>query len=261
MRGRDAPPLAIVLLAAAGAALFILPVASLVWRTPVTELWTALAAPEAVSALRLSLACSLAAAATSVVLGLPLAWLQARTTFRGQRLLRAVTTLPIVLPPVVAGVLLLVVFGRRGVVGIWLDRWLGVRLPFTAAGAALAETFVAMPFFVLTMEGALRSVDRRLEDAARTLGASPWTVFRSVTLPLVLPSLQAGAVLAWARALGEFGATITFAGNVAGRTQTLPLAVYVALETRPESAFALSVLLLAVSLAVLVGVGRRWLPE
>jgi molybdate transport system permease protein len=203
--------------------------------------------------------CSIAATALAVALGFPLAWIQARTTFAGQRLLRAITTLPIVLPPVVAGVALLVVFGRRGIVGQWLDAWFDIRLPFTAAGAVLAETFVAMPFFVLTMEGALRSVDRRLEDAARTLGASRLTVFRSVTLPLVLPSLQAGAVLAWARALGEFGATITFAGNVAGRTQTLPLAVYLLLETRPEAAFVLSLVLLLISLAVLIGLRRRWL--
>jgi molybdate transport system permease protein len=203
--------------------------------------------------------CSLTATGIAIVLGLPLAWVQARTRFPGQRLLRAVTTLPIVLPPVVAGVALLVVFGRRGIVGSWLDAWFGIRLPFTVAGATFAETFVAMPFFVLTLEGALRSVDRRLEDAARTLGASRWTVFRHVTLPLIRPSLQAGAILAWARALGEFGATITFAGNVPGRTQTLPLAVYLALETRPEAAFVLSLVLLAVSLAVLVGLRRRWL--
>ncbi len=216
-------------------------------------------APEILTALRLSIVCSLAATAIAIGLGLPLAWVQARVTFPGQRVLRAITTLPIVLPPVVAGVALLVVFGRRGLVGMWLDRWFGIRLPFTTAGAALAEAFVAMPFFVLTMEGALRSVDRRLEEAARTLGASRWTVFREVTLPLVRPSLQAGAVLAWARALGEFGATITFAGNVPGSTQTLPLAVYLALETNPETAFLLSLVLLAVSLAVLIGLRRRWL--
>ena len=214
-----------------------------------------LMAPEILTALRLSLVCSLAATAIAIVLGLPLAWVQARVTFPGQRVLRALTTLPIVLPPVVAGV----VFGRRGLVGMWLDRWFGIRLPFTTAGAALAEAFVAMPFFVLTMEGALRSVDRRLEEAARTLGASRWKVFRHVTLPLVRPSLQAGAVLAWARALGEFGATITFAGNVPGSTQTLPLAVYLALETNPDTAFVLSLVLLAVSLAVLIGLRRRWL--
>jgi len=248
-----------VLLAAIAAALFGLPLVGLIWRAPLATFWTELTAPEILSALRLSLACSLTATVLAIVLGLPLAWVQARTTFPGQRVLRAVTTLPIVLPPVVAGVALLVVFGRRGIIGSWLDAWLGIRLPFTVAGAALAETFVAMPFFVLTMEGALRSVDRRLEEAARTRGASRWTVFRRVTLPLVRSSLQAGAILAWARALGEFGATITFAGNVPGRTQTLPLAVYLALETRPEAAFVLSFVLLAVSLAVLVGLRRRWL--
>jgi molybdate transport system permease protein len=232
---------------------------ALAWRTPLGGLARELAAPEIQDALRLSLICSVAATVLSIVLGMPLAWIQARATFPGRSLLRAVTTLPIVLPPVVAGVALLVAFGRRGIVGVWLDEWFGIRLPFTVAGATLAETFVAMPFFVLTMEGALRSVDQRLEDAARTLGASRWTVFRRVTLPLVRPSLVAGAVLAWARALGEFGATITFAGNVAGRTQTLPLAVYLALETRPEAAFALSLVMLAISLTVLIALRRRWL--
>ncbi len=243
------------------AALFALPLVGLLWRAPLATLPQELMAPEIQSALRLSLLCSLAATAIAVTLGLPLAWVQARVRFPGQRLLRALTTLPIVLPPVVAGVALLVVFGRRGLVGTWLDAWFGIRLPFTMAGAALAEAFVAMPFFVLTMEGALRSVDRRLEEAARTLGASRWTVFRHVTLPLILPSLQAGAVLAWARALGEFGATITFAGNVPGATQTLPLAVYLALETNPEAAFVLSLVLLTVSLVVLIGLRRRWLTS
>lgn len=248
-----------MLAAVVAAALFTLPLVGLLWRAPLANLRQELMAPEILAALRLSLVCSLAATALAIVLGFPLAWVQARVPFPGQRVLRALTTLPIVLPPVVAGVALLVVFGRRGLVGQWLDAWFGIRLPFTTAGAALAEAFVAMPFFVLTMEGALRSVDRRLEAAARTLGASRWGVFRHVTLPLVWPSLQAGAVLAWARALGEFGATITFAGNVPGRTQTLPLAVYLALESKPETAFVLSLVLLAVSLAVLIGLRRRWL--
>ena len=250
-----------MLLAAAAAALFALPLVGLLWRAPLATLWDELTAPEILSALRLSLVCSLTATALAIVLGLPLAWLQARTTFPGQRLLRAVTTLPIVLPPVVAGVALLVVFGRRGLIGQWLDAWFGVRLPFTVAGAVLAETFVAMPFFVLTLEGTLTSVDRRLEEIARTLGASRWTVFRHVTLPVIRPSLLAGAILAWARALGEFGATITFAGNVPGRTQTLPLAVYLALETNPDAAFVLSLVLLAVSLAVLISLRQRWLTR
>jgi len=182
---------------------------------------------------------------------------QARLVFPGRTLLRGLTLLPIVLPPVVGGVALLAAFGRRGLLGQWLDA-VGVRLPFTTPGAVLAEAFVAMPFFVLTVEGALRSVDHRLEDAARTLGADTWRVFWSVTLPLVRPSLLAGAVLAWARALGEFGATITFAGNFPGRTQTLPLAVYVLLESRPDAGLALSLVLVGVSLAVLVALRARW---
>src|SRR5262249_51447154 len=148
-------------------------------------------------------------------------------------------------------------FGRRGLVGAWLEAWLGVRLPFTTAAAVLAETFVALPFFVLAVEGGLRSLDHRLEEAARTLGAGAWTVFRRVTLPLLRPALVAGTVLAWARALGEFGATITFAGNFPGRTQTVPLLVYLALESRPQAGVLLSVVLLAVSLAVLVGLRRH----
>jgi molybdate transport system permease protein len=229
-----------------------------VWRAPWGHVGQELASEEAVSALRLSLVCSLCATALSIVLGLPLAWTQARIAFPGKTLLRALVTLPIVLPPVVGGVALLLAFGRRGLVGSWLDP-LGIRLPFTTAGAVLAETFVAMPFFVLTIEGGLRSLDLRLEEAARTLGASRWTVFRRVTLPLVRPSLVAATLLCWARALGEFGATITFAGNFPGRTQTLPLAVYLALESRPEAGIVLSLVLLAVSLAVLVGLRRRWL--
>ncbi len=252
-------PIGIGVLAAIGAGLFVVPLIGLLWRTPWQQAVAALAAPEAVLALRLSLICSLSATALSVLLGLPLAWVQARTEFPGRTLLRGVTMLPVVLPPVVGGVALLLAFGRRGLLGQWLDAWFGLRLPFTVLGAVLAETFVAMPFFVLTLEGALRSADRDLEDAARTLGASPWVVFRRVTMPLVRPSLLAGAVLCWARALGEFGATITFAGNVAGRTQTLPLAVYVALESRPEAGIVLSVVLLAISLAVLIALRRRWL--
>lgn len=256
--GRGGVPPAAAAVAAIGAAFFVLPLAGLLWQAPWGRLVDALVAPEALVAMRLSLVCSLGATAASIVFGLPLAWLQARGRFRGRSLLRAVTLLPVVLPPVVGGVALLAAFGRRGLVGRWLDP-LGVRLPFTTAGAVIAETFVAMPFFVLATEGALRGLDGRLEDAARTLGASPWTVFRRVTLPLVRPSLVAGAALAWARALGEFGATITFAGNFPGRTQTMPLAVYLALETRPEAGLALSLVLLAVSLSILAALRGRWL--
>jgi molybdate transport system permease protein len=253
-------PLAAALVAALGAALFILPLVGLLWNAPWAHLGRALFEPEALTAMRLSLVTSLAATALSVVLGLPLAWIQARSSFPGRALLRALTLLPVVLPPVVGGVALLSVFGRRGLIGQFLDP-LGIRLPFTTAGAVLAETFVAMPFFVLSMEGVLGSLDRRLEDAARTLGATRWMVFRRITVPLVRPSVAAGAALAWARALGEFGATITFAGNFPGRTQTIPLAVYVELESRPEAGIALSLVLLAVSLTILVVMRRRWLEQ
>jgi len=260
MTRRRAPvPRPAVALAVLGAALFVLPLVGLVARTPWTALASALGSPEAMAALRLSLVCSLSATAVSVVLGLPLAWVQARAAFPGRALVRALTMLPIVLPPVVGGVALLTAFGRRGLVGRWLDEALGVRLGFTTAGAVLAETFVAMPFFVLAVEAALRGVDTRLEDAARTLGAGRWRVFRLVTLPLAAPAVGAGALLCWARALGEFGATITFAGNMPGRTQTLPLAVYVALESRPEAGIALSLVLLVLAVAVLVGLRGRWL--
>ena len=256
--GRDGVPPVAAAVASLGAALFVLPLVGLLWRVPWVGLVDALVAPEAVTAMRLSLICSVAATALSVVLGLPLAWVQARGSFRGQTLLRALTLLPVVLPPVVGGVALLSVFGRRGLVGQWLEP-LGLRLPFSTSGAVLAETFVAMPFFVLSMEGALRGLDGRLEQAARSLGATRWIVFRRVTLPLVRPALGASAALCWARALGEFGATITFAGNFPGRTQTIPLAVYLALESHPEAGLALSLVLLAVSLAVLVLLRGRWL--
>jgi len=218
-----------------------------------------LTSPEAVTALRLSLLASLSATAIAIVLGVPLAWMYARVAFPGRAVLRALTVLPMVLPPVVGGVALLAAFGRRGLVGGWLEQLFGIHLPFTTAGAILAETFVAMPFLVITIEAGLRGMDLRFEEAARTLGASRWTVLWRVTLPLVRPSLVAGAVLCWARALGEFGATITFAGNFPGRTQTMPLAVYLALETNPDAAIMLSLVLLVVSLAVLIGLRDRWL--
>jgi molybdate transport system permease protein len=160
---------------------------------------------------------------------------------------------------VVGGVALFFSFGRRGLFGQYLDQWFGITLPFTTAAVVIAQTFVAMPFLVLTVEAALRQLDRRFEDAARTLGASRWYVFRRVTLPSIRPALVAGAVLAWARALGEFGATITFAGNFPGTTQTMPLATYLALETNPDEALIISLVLIAVSFSVLIGLRERWL--
>ncbi|TMC89258.1 MAG: molybdate ABC transporter permease subunit [Chloroflexi bacterium] len=256
---RERAPLAIGILAAAGAAFFILPLIGLVVRTPWADAAKAVTSADTLEALRLSLVASLSATGVALVLGVPLAWMYARIEFPGRSVLRALTTLPMVLPPVVGGIALLLAFGRRGLLGSWLESSFGISLPFTTAGVVFAETFVAMPFLVLTVEAGLRSMDSRYEDAARTLGAKRWTIFTRVTLPLIAPSLFAGAVLCWARALGEFGATITFAGNFPGVTQTMPLAVYLLLQTNSEGSYILSLILLVISLVVLVGLRHRWL--
>jgi molybdate transport system permease protein len=222
-------------------------------------LWSDLTTPVALDALKLSLICSLWATGLSLIFGLPLAWVLARVQFPGRSLVRALTILPMVLPPVVGGVALLLAFGRDGVFGRYLFDWFGVQLTFSTAGAVLAETFVAMPFLIITVEAALRTMDQRYEEAAANLGAGRWTTFRRVTLPMISSSLIAGAALTWARALGEFGATITFAGDIQGRTQTLPLAVYLALESNEQVAIALSLALLVVSIVVLVALRGRWL--
>jgi molybdate transport system permease protein len=242
-----------------GFAFLVLPLVGLLIRAPWRGLGGLLSDSQVVTALRLSLECASAATAVSLVLGVPLAWVLARVRIPGMGLLRALVMLPLVLPPVVGGVALLLAFGRNGVLGRYLDQWFGVTLPFTTPGVIVAETFVAMPFLVVTVEGALRSADQGLEEAAASLGASRLTVFRRVTLPLIGPSLIAGAVLCWARALGEFGATITFAGNFPGTTLTMPLAVYNALETDPEAAIALSLVLLLVAIIVLAALRERWL--
>ena len=236
---------------------FVVPLAALLQRAPWGSLWSTLTDPDVRSALRLSLECSLAATALSMLFGLPIAWLLARTEFRGKAIVRALAILPLVLPPVVGGVALLYAFGRHGLVGQYLSRWFGYTLPFSTTAVVIAETFVAMPFLIITVEAALRSLDTRYEDAAATLGASRWTVLRRVTLPSIGPSLAAGAALTWARALGEFGATITFAGNFKGVTQTMPLAVYEAFLVEPGAAIVLSLVLLTVSITVLALVGRR----
>lgn len=238
--------------------LFVAPLLGLVGRTPWSDLATILASDVAGDALRLSIVTSLAATAMAVVVGVPLAWVLARMEFPGRAVLRGLVLLPLVLPPVVGGAALLFAVGRRGVIGEPLYRATGLVLPFSTAGAVVAATFVAMPFLVITVEGALRNLDGRFEGAAATLGASPWTVMRRVTLPLVGPALASGVVLTWARALGEFGATITFAGNLPGATQTVPLAVFVALESDRDAAIALSLIMVAVSLTVLVALRHRW---
>lgn len=261
MKGpRQSLPAALVVLATVAGLFFLLPLVGLLLRVPWSGLVEQLGSRHVLDALWLSARCSVAAAALSLVLGLPLAaWLAGRPT-RLRTVVRVLVTLPMVLPPVVGGVALLLAYGRRGIVGGPLDTLLGFTLPFSATGVVLAEAYVAMPFFVLTAEGGLRSFDRRYADAAASLGAGPWRVFRTVTLPMIAPSLRAGLLVAWARALGEFGATITFAGNLAGHTRTMPLAVYAALESSPEAAIALSLVLVLFSATVLFTLRRQWLP-
>jgi molybdate transport system permease protein len=245
--------------AALGVAFLVLPLVGLLIRAPWSSLGSLLTAPGVGDALRLSLVSATLATLVSLVLGVPLAWVLARSRARGRTVLRALVTVPLVLPPVVGGVALFTVLGRRGIVGRWLFEQFEVTIPFTTAAVVIAETFVAMPFLVISVEGALRAADARFEDVAATLGADRWTTFRRVTLPLVAPGVAAGAVLCWARALGEFGATITFAGNFPGTTQTMPIAVYQALQSDPEEAIALALVLLAVSLSTLLLLRDRWL--
>jgi molybdate transport system permease protein len=261
-RRRDARggvPAPLLVPALVGVVFLVLPLVGLVVRAPWGELLPRLAQPEVGSALRLSLVSATLATLVSLVLGVPLAWVLARSRARGRAVLRALVTVPLVLPPVVGGVALFLVLGRQGLVGRWLFTQFDLTIPFTTTAVVLAETFVAMPFLVISVEGALRAADARFEDAAATLGADRWTTFRRVTLPLVAPGVAAGAVLCWARALGEFGATITFAGNFPGTTQTMPLAVYLALESDPQAAIVLSLVLLAVSLGTLLLLRERWL--
>jgi len=242
-----------------GALFLVIPLLGLLVRAPWGGLARILATDEVLDALWLSLVCATAAMLVSLVFGVPLAWVLARSRMPGLRLLRALVTIPLVLPPVVGGVALLLVLGRRGIIGQWLDQWFGITIPFTTGAVIIAETFVAMPFLVIAVEGAFRSANQGYDEAAATLGASRLTVFWRVTLPLIRPALVAGAVLCWARALGEFGATITFAGNLQGVTRTMPLEVYLAMERDPDAAIALSLVLLAVSVGVLFALRGRWI--
>jgi molybdate transport system permease protein len=257
-RSTGRPPLLLLVLGCIGLALFVVPFIGLLAKVPWRDLPDLLASDVVTDALRLSLASSLAATGISAVIGVPLAWMMARVAFPGRGLVRGLVMLPLVLPPVVGGAALLFAMGRRGLLGGPLNDATGLLLPFSIWGVILANTFVAMPFLVITVEGALRNLDRRFEGAAATLGAGKWTVLRRITLPMIGPPLLAGLVLTWARAFGEFGATITFAGNLQGRTQTLPLAVFVALESDRDAAVALSLVMVVVSLAVLIALRDRW---
>jgi len=233
-------------------AFLLAPLLALLWRAPWGSLLEIVRSPVALDALRLSMITATAATVLATLLGVPLAWLIAKAQLPATGLVRALVLVPLLIPPVVSGVALLSAFGRRGAVGGFLYDSFGIQLPFTTAGVVLAEAFVAMPFLVIAVEGGFRSLNAEFDEAAGTLGASAWTSFRRVTLPLVAPALGAGMVLCWARALGEFGATITFAGNFPGVTQTMPLAVYEALESDPSAAIALSLLLILICVVILV---------
>ena len=246
------------MLGAIGAGFIAVPIVGLAFNVPWDDIGALLASRVLIDALRLSLISSVAAAALSIVLGLPLAWLLARRSFPGKALTRGIVLLPLVLPPVVGGAALLFALGRTGIVGSVLESVGGVVLPFSMSGVVIANTFVAMPFLVITMEGAFRNLDHRFEGAAHSLGAGQWRVFTRVVLPMVRPSLTAGVLLAWARAFGEFGATLTFAGSLAGRTRTMPLAVFVALESDRDLAVALSLAMVVVALVVLMFLRNRW---
>jgi molybdate transport system permease protein len=242
--------------AALAVLLVLLPLVALLGRTPWSRLPSLLASSAVREALMLSLRCTVGAVALCLVLGVPLAWVIARSALPGRRVLRAMITVPLVLPPVVGGVALLLAFGRRGLLGPLLVET-GTVPAFTPYGVVLAEAFVALPFLVLTVESALAGLNPGGEEVAATLGAGPLRAFVTVTLPAIAPSVAAGSALAAARALGEFGATITFAGSLPGTTQTVPLAVYQLLEDDPPAAYALSAVLLLVSVALVAGLRAR----
>lgn len=254
---RSSAPRALLVPAALGVALLGLPLLGLLGRVPWADLGELLGRASTTEALRTSLVVSISATALAVGLGIPLAWVLARVALPGRSAVRALVLLPVVLPPVVGGTALLAAFGRRGVLGGPLEA-VGLRLPFTTAGAVVAAAFVSLPFVVLTAERALGDPAVLLaEEAAATLGAGPWRRFRTIALAQGAPALAAGAALAWARALGEFGATITFAGSVPGETRTLPLAVWQESIADPDAALALSLVLLVVSAVVLVALRRH----
>jgi molybdate transport system permease protein len=258
LRGRA--PLGLTLPALVALAFLVVPVVAIFVRAPWGTLGDDLSSREAHDALRLSMQTTLTATALCIAFGVPLAWLLARTSFRGRSVVRAFVTLPLVLPPVVGGMALLMAFGRNGVIGKQLDEAFGVTLPFTMTAVVMAQAFVALPFLVISVEGAFRASDERYDDAAATLGASQWSTFRRVTLPLALPGIIAGAVLSWARALGEFGATVTFAGSFPGKTRTMPTQIYVAfLGGDLDGAVALSLVLIVVAVVVLALLRERWL--
>lgn len=257
--GRTPAPIAVA--AGLGLLVLLLPLAALLVRAPWGSMADLLGSSSLRTALRLSLLTASIATVLCVILGVPLAWILARLEFPGRRLVRAVVTVPLVLPPVVAGVALLTAFGRRGIVGGPAYDMFGLTIPFSTTAVVLAQVFVAMPFLVITVESTFRAADRSLDEEAATSGATRWQTFWQVNVPLAVPGIISGAVLAWARSIGEFGATITFAGNAEGVTRTMPLEIYTALQTDPAPAIALSIILLALSVLVLAALREKWLTS
>ena len=240
-------------------AFLLVPLAALLVKVDWIAIPAHMTNPIVIPALRLSMVTTSSTLVICALLGTPLAWLLARSTHRATPWLRALVTVPLVLPPVVGGVALLMAYGREGVVGRVLFDVAGWSIPFTTVAVVFAEVFVALPFYVLAVEGSMRGLDPRYDGMATTLGASPWRTFRTVVVPMVGPGIASGAALAWARALGEFGATITFAGSFPGRTQTAPLAVYYLLESDPQAAISLSLVMLLISVVILGALRGRWL--
>ena len=257
---RNRLPRRVRVLALLVVALVATPVVSLLWRVPWSRMGSLLTEQVVTDALLLSLLSSVLAAFAALTVGIPVALLLSRMEGVLASVTRALIMLPMVLPPVVGGAALLFAFGRKGTLGSALEEVTGLVLPYSLGGVVLANAFVALPFVVLTIEGSLRSLDPRFELAAASLGANEFKTTVRVVLPMVRGSLVAAGFLAWARALGEFGATITFAGNIPGKTQTLPLAVFVAMETDQEAALAMSVVLILISLGVLLTMRERWWP-
>jgi molybdate transport system permease protein len=253
------PPGLLLVPAGLAVALLVVPLISMVAATNWGSLGVELRSEPLRQALWLSLVTATVAMLVCLVFGLPLAWILARVDFRGRSVLRAAVTVPLVLPPVVAGVALRTAFGRTGFLGEPLLGLTGFSFPFTTWGVVLAHVFVSMPFVVIAIEGSLRSADKEYDAAAATLGATRWTTFRRVTVPLALPGILAGMVLGWARSLGEFGATITFNGNYPGTTQTMPTLIYVTRQSDQDAALALSLVMLIVSIAILLALRERWL--
>jgi molybdate transport system permease protein len=258
VRRRTGVPYPLLAPAAIGTAFLLLPLVGLLVRAPWRNLPGLISRPEVRTALRLSLETATAATTIAILLGVPIAWVLARLQFRGRNVLRALITVPLVLPPVAGGIALLLAYGRRGVVGGWLLKDFGISLPFTTAAVVIAETFVAMPFLIVSVEGALRGLDVRYDQAVASLGASRWFTFRHVTLPMLVPGIVAGAVLCWARALGEFGATITFVSNIPGETQTLSAAIYTYTNVPGGDAAAGRLVLVAIAIALAALIASEW---